>query len=224
MSAAFVPVLLMFKKILKTIGIIFLLIILVIGGFYVKYLTIVKAERNTLAVKYLPGKYGRWVDPFIGTGGYFYNCINNFPGANVPFSMVRLSPDTKSFVGGYLALNSSGYYYPDDKIIGFSHNRLSGTGATDGGNFRVLPLTEEPDESMLAKGPAVKFSHSNERAFPGYYAVKLDNGVTAELTATVRTGEHRYTFPKGSEKHIILDVSSILGAGKSIRARKALLR
>ena len=39
------------------------------------------------------------VDPFISTGGNRYVCGNNSPGANVPFGVVRLSPDTISAFG-----------------------------------------------------------------------------------------------------------------------------
>ena len=93
-----------------------------------------------------PGKLGRDVNPFIGTGGVSYLCGNNFPGATVPFGMVRLSPDTISRLG-IRAINSSGYYYGDQRIVGFSHTRLAGTGATDGGNFLVIPCTAETAKS-----------------------------------------------------------------------------
>ena len=59
----------------------------------------------------------------------------NFPGATVPFGMVRLSPETASLYTNTRAYNTSGYYYGDNKIIGFSHTRLAGTGATDGGHL-----------------------------------------------------------------------------------------
>src|SRR4051794_41648509 len=85
-----------------------------------------------------PGTLGSEVNPFIGTGGVTYLCGNTFPGATVPFGMMRLSPDTVSPVGRR-ASNTSGYYYPDSRILGFSHTRLAGTGATDGGNFLVIP-------------------------------------------------------------------------------------
>ena len=85
-----------------------------------------------------PGELGRMVNPFIGTGGVAYVCGNEFPGATVPLGMMRLSPDTFAKSGGD-AMNSSGYYYRDERMLGFSHTRLSGTGATDGGNFLVVP-------------------------------------------------------------------------------------
>ncbi len=73
-----------------------------------------------------PGELGRRVNPFVGTGGITYLCGSNFPGATVPFGMVRLSPDSVS-AKGRKAANSSGYYYGDERLLGFSHTRLSGT-------------------------------------------------------------------------------------------------
>ena len=52
------------------------------------------------------------------------------------------------------------------------------------------------------------FSHSNETAYAGYYKVKLDNGVTTELTTTQRTGAARFTYPAGQTAALLLNVSS----------------
>lgn len=161
-----------------------------------------------------PGTFGKEVNPFIGTGGISYLCGNNFPGAAVPFGMVRLSPDTVSSLGK-LASNSSGYFYSDPRILGFSHTRLVGTGATDGGNFLVIPCTAETARSNR-RGLSAKYSHESERAFPGYYGVELPSvGLTAELTATNRVGVHRYTFPENQAPHILMNVTSVLGTGTS---------
>lgn len=47
--------------------------------------------------------------------------------------------------------------------------------------------------------PFSYFSHNREGASPGYYHVTLDSyGIEAEVTATERTGIHRYSFPKDS--------------------------
>jgi predicted alpha-1,2-mannosidase len=161
-----------------------------------------------------PGTLGKDVSCFIGTGGAVYLCGNNFPGATVPFGMVRLSPDTASLLGNR-ASNSSGYYYADPQILGFSHTRLAGTGATDGGNFRVIPCTAETANSKR-RGINGVYSHHHERAFPGYYGVTLQGlGITAELTATCRVGVHRYTFSKHQVPHIQMHVTSALGKGAS---------
>ncbi len=159
-----------------------------------------------------PGTLGRDVNPFIGTGGVTYLCGNDFPGAAVPFGMMRLSPDTVSLLGRR-ASNSSGYYYPDPHILGFSHTRLAGTGATDGGNFLVIPCTAETAKSRH-HGLNSAYSHQQERAFPGYYGVTLaDLGITAELTAAHRVGVHRYTFPARQVPHLLINVTSALGKG-----------
>jgi predicted alpha-1,2-mannosidase len=159
-----------------------------------------------------PGKLGRDVNPIIGTGGLPYVCGNNFPGATVPFGMVRLSPDTVSLLGKR-ASNSSGYYYADPRILGFSHTRLAGTGATDGGNFLVIPCTAETAKSHT-RGLNTPYSHEQELAFPGYYGVTLPGlGITAELTATQRVGVHRYAFAARQAPQILIDVTSALGKG-----------
>jgi predicted alpha-1,2-mannosidase len=159
-----------------------------------------------------PGKLGRNVVPFIGTGGYFWVCANNFPGPSMPFGVVRLSPDTESSVFRKKALNTSGYYFPDNQIIGFSHTRLSGTGATDGGHFRMIPSTSKNGWTDYMAGKYCSFSHADEKAFPGYYAVSLKKPeVLVELTSTMRTGIHRYTFLGKDEPHLMLDICSVLG-------------
>ena len=140
----------------------------------------------------------------IGTGGHGHT----YPGATVPFGMVQLSPDTYNDGWDYC----SGYHYSDSSIMGFSHTHLSGTGAADLLDFLLMPGTgpaktvpgsrENPSEGYRSR-----FSHEDEVAEPGYYAVLLkDYGVRAELTATERAGFHKYTFPKSDSSHFILDL------------------
>ena len=156
------------------------------------------------------GELGRDVNPFIGTGGISYLCGNNFPGASVPFGIVRLSPDTVSS-SGRKATNTSGYYYADPKLLGFSHTRLVGTGATDGGNFLVIPSTSQKGATPR-QGMNVNYSHQDEVAFPGYYSLNFpQRGILAELTATPRVGVHRYTFQERAAPRISLHVTSFLG-------------
>ena len=99
-----------------------------------------------------PAEIGRRVNPFIGTGGFPWVCGHNFPGAMVPFGMVRLGPETASILLHKRALNTSGYYYGDDQILGFSHTRLNGTGATDGGQFLVMPTRDLWSRTCSASG------------------------------------------------------------------------
>ena len=202
--------------VLLTVGSVLLsiLILLIAMGLY--YHHIVTAPANQLKVSEQPGVLGQWVNPFSGTGGIPYMCANNFPGVCRPFGMVRLGPETASIVINKRALNTAGYYYGDNKIIGFSHTRLIGTGAVDGGHFLVRPAIGENAIDDYRRGKNARFSHTNERAFPGYYAVRFnDSEILAEITTTIRTGVHRYTFPAGSSPHLIIDVSNALGGKRS---------
>ncbi len=204
------------KWLLIILGTSLLIIIIILSSLWLKYYCIVNVERGQLQVPVKPGELGQWVDPFIGTGGIPWVCAHNFPGAALPFGMVRLSPETASMIINKRALNTSGYYYPDNKIMGFSHTRLAGTGATDGGHFSIFPTTDFIPENIDWQSQSTAFSHADELAFPGYYAVRLaDTGVLAELTATERVGVHRYTFSNGATPSIIINVTNALGDKKS---------
>lgn len=160
------------------------------------------------------GEYTQYVDPFIGTGGTPWTAGMLSPAATVPFGMVRLGPDT-SFIGGayIVKTNTSGYYYEHAHIKGFSHSRLSGTGAEDYQMFRVTPAAGD------RKAGVIPYSHSYEKAVPGYYSVYLQSlDCLVELTSDIHTGVHRYTFNNSSDARLFIDVTS--GAGKTT-ARKA---
>lgn len=129
----------------------------------------------------------RYVDPMIGTGGHGHT----YPGATVPFGMVQLSPDNGDEGWDWC----SGYHYEDGTIAGFSHTHLSGTGCGDWIDISVMPNTRLIDDST--KFFKQHFGHYNEKASPGFYSVKLDNGIKVALTATERCGLHQYTFPAG---------------------------
>ena len=139
----------------------------------------------------------RYVNPFIGTGAIEGGLSgNNYPGATVPFGMVQLSPDTREAPDWAQA---AGYDYNDKTIYGFSHTRLSGTGASDLIDILMLPTTSGRTSSS--------FSHTQEKAAPGYYQVMLqDDQIQAELTATVRAGIHSYAYPAGKDAQVILDL------------------
>jgi predicted alpha-1,2-mannosidase len=75
---------------------------------------------------------------------------------------------------------------------------MAGTGPA-----KIVPGTRENTEG----GYRSRFSHDDEVIRPGYYSVLLkDYGIKAELTATERTGLHRYTFPASDEAYLILDL------------------
>jgi len=144
--------------------------------------------------------YSQWVNPFIGTGGHGHT----FPGAVMPFGMVQLSPDTRidgSWDG------CSGYHHSDSVIYGFSHTHLSGTGCSDWGDVLVMPVNGEPHKGK-GKAYVSVFSHSTEKAEPGYYEVFLNKPkVRAELTVTPRVGIHRYHFAPKAMQAIAIDLT-----------------
>ena len=150
------------------------------------------------------GEYTQYVDPFIGTGGTPWTCGMLSPAATAPFGAVRLGPDT-SFIGGayIVKTNTSGYYYEQGHIMGFSHSRLSGTGAEDYCIFRITPAVGDKEAGIIP------YSHKNEVASAGYYAVYLKSlGCLAEMTADQHTGVHRYTFNHSKDARLSLDVTS----------------
>lgn len=146
--------------------------------------------------------YTAYVNPFIGTD--FTG--NTYPGAQVPFGMVQLSPDNG--LPGWDRI--AGYFYPDSTIAGFSHTHLSGTGAGDLYDISFMPVTLPYKEAEEPLGIHSKFSHKDEKASAGYYMVLLkDYNIKVELTATERCGIQKYTFPK-AESAIILNLKKAM--------------
>ncbi|SFU58445.1 alpha-1,2-mannosidase, putative [Porphyromonadaceae bacterium KHP3R9] len=141
------------------------------------------------------------VDPYIGTAGFG----NVFLAANVPFGHMQVGPTQHSRPprGGEWC---SGYNYSDSIVIGFGHLHLSGTGIGDLGDISLMPVLDEREREVL-------FSHDDELVKPGYYSVVLGkSGIRAEMTATMRTGFHRYTFPTGVDTgKVVLNLRQGIG-------------
>jgi len=159
----------------------------------------------------------QYVNPLIGTE----KMGHTYPGATAPFGAVQLSPDTDTIsyevngkynpeVYNYCA----GYQCTDKTIVGFSHTHFSGTGHSDLGDILIMPTTgvlqlNPGTADNPSSGFRSAYSHTNEKAEPGYYRVMLDDHhINAEFTATTRVGMHRYTFPASDKAHIILDLVS----------------
>lgn len=157
----------------------------------------------------------QWVDPFIGTD----RMGHTYPGATVPYGMVQLSPQTRfepysASDGGYnpdTYRYCAGYQYGDSTILGFAHTAFSGTGHSDLGDVLLMPTVDRPNLTSDERGGprfGSGFSHEAEDAEPGYYTVELERyNVLAELTASERTGQHRYTFQQGGHAHLALDLT-----------------
>lgn len=150
-------------------------------------------------------EYLKLVDPFIGTGADG----NTWPAASAPFGGVQLGPDTK--------LNSCGGYASADSIIqGFTHTHLNGVGEPEYRDVLFMPFIGKTYWTPMEpgkKGYGSLFDHRHEKASPGYYSVFLkSSGVQAEMTATLRTGFHKYTFPQSDSARILIDLAYPFGA------------
>lgn len=143
----------------------------------------------------------QYVDPYIGTDGHGHV----FLGANVPFGLVQLGPT--QYTRGWDWC--SGYHYSDSILIGFGHMHLSGTGIGELGDISLLPIRDKTTRE-------VRFTHDDESVRPGYYFVRLpESDIQVELTATARTGFHRYTFPLPADTaRIIVNLNQGIGWDK----------
>lgn len=154
----------------------------------------------------------RYVDPTIGSAGHGHV----FVGANVPFGGVQLGPTNITEGWDWC----SGYHASDTTVIGFAHTHLSGTGIGDKGDILLMPLTGAVPMPVKAQTYLSTYSHANENAQAGYYRTHLDRyGVDAELTATPRTGFHRYTFPATDSARVLINLFDGIGwdAAKELR-------
>lgn len=123
-----------------------------------------------------------YVNLFTGTSNSRWML---FPGATLPFGMVKLSPDNQENVW------NGGYEYTIGSISGFSHlHAMSLSGLS------VMPMTGKvelypgqpktfmgnangPFGTMWTAGYHSRYEKSTEKASPGYYSVHLldHNGV-----------------------------------------------
>lgn len=148
-----------------------------------------------------------YVNPLIGTA----NGGNTFPGAVLPFGMAAWSPENTRG-DATRAAAPGGYHHDVMRIRGFSLTHLSGTGCRGAsGDVPFMPLTQEVSSSPSADAKnalyASDFSHDDESASPGAYRVRLKSGVNVELTATLRSGFGRFTYPQNAPALMLIRTS-----------------
>ncbi|MFH4965701.1 GH92 family glycosyl hydrolase [Gaetbulibacter sp. M235] len=157
----------------------------------------------------------KFVDAFIGTGGHGHT----YTGATVPFGMLQVSPDNGISNWDWC----SGYHYSDSIIVGFSHLHLSGTGIGDLADILFMPVNKPVNltintrfrDSLPYKS---SYSHSNEKVSPGYYQVFLeDPKVNVELTSSLRTAYHKYTFTQEDKQSVVVDLGFAINWDKSLK-------
>ncbi|HPT31539.1 MAG TPA: GH92 family glycosyl hydrolase [Prolixibacteraceae bacterium] len=147
-----------------------------------------------------------YVDPFICTQGDHGHWL---PAALVPFGLVELCPDT--WPGSLTAdgdFAHSGYDFSDHQIRGFSHIHRGSSGGGSihdrAGFISLVPFTNALSDTFFVN-PVLDFDKNAETASAGYYKTHLtQQNILAELTATVHTGFHRYTYPSGTPNRLFL--------------------
>ncbi len=157
-------------------------------------------------------------DPFIGSGGLWFHAGSDSPAAATPFGLVKLGPDTTQAGGAAGANHCSGYHADDPLVLGFSHVRLQGTGIPDAGHVRFAPARGAMNAARTAPpGYRATLDRPSETAAPGFYGVRLvEPDVTVELSATPRTGAHRYTWGPGAADTPLLLVDLGRGAAGAL--------
>lgn len=158
----------------------------------------------------------RYVDMLWATGGHPLSSGMLTPAVGSPGGLVRLGPDTgfgRCMLCWHKLLSNratAGYYYDASNVIGFSHTRLIGTGAREGGLYRILPLRDPNNTNAIVLGH--EFSHANERALLDEYKLAIpEKGIKVRMTARGSTGLHVYEFDARAGSYLFVDVASVIG-------------
>ena len=143
----------------------------------------------------------RYVNQFMGSSRASKGHLR--PIASVPFGMVQLGADTR--------LGGPGYMWDDQSILGFSHTHMVGGGCNDYMDILFMPVVAdtflEAKAEDMRQAYGSRFSHDSELSLPGYYRVLLqDENIQAELTASARCAAHRYTYPEGAARKLLIDL------------------
>jgi predicted alpha-1,2-mannosidase len=149
-----------------------------------------------------------WVDPFIATGGEGAEIANVNPGASVPFGMTHVGPDSRIAGGAPPFYHCAGYWWNDTHIHGFSHTHAHGMGVPDFGGVSFFPTDGASAAFATRTGRMATFSHDEESASPGRYAVTLGTGINVQTTATTRGGHTKITWPAGADPVLWLDLDA----------------
>lgn len=142
-----------------------------------------------------------YVDPFIGTTN-FGTCN---PGAVRPNGLMSVVPfnvmgSKENVYDKDARWWSTPYEYTNSFFTGFSHVNLSGVGCPDLGSLLLMPTTGEIDVDYKNYGS----KYTQEQAKPGHYSIHLSKyGIQADVTATLRTGVSKFTFPKGKSNILL---------------------
>lgn len=155
----------------------------------------------------------------VGEAGIYHGLGKTFPGADTPYGMVQVSPNT--ITGGD---NGSGYSDEHTSIEGFAFTQMSGVGwFGDLGNFLVMPTIGELKTvagtlEHPENGYRSYYDKNSEKASAGYYSVQLtDYNIRVEATAAPHSGMLRFTMPQNERSRIQIDLARRVGGTSSLQ-------
>jgi len=152
----------------------------------------------------------QYVEPRIGTAHCRW--FHFTPGA-LPFGLAKPAPSTNGSLGNKWGWEATGYDYRENTIEGFPclHEFQVGGIVLMPTSGKLVTVPGLPTDSVKT-GYRSHFSRENEIATAGYYSVLLDDyQIQAELTATPRVAFQRFTFPKGTDNHILFNIGNRQG-------------
>lgn len=156
-----------------------------------------------------------YVDPLIGTAHCRW--FHFAPGAS-PFGMAKPGPSTNGHYGNPNGWEAVGYDYRHTSIEGFPnfHEFQVGGVVLMPAKGRLITVPGELEDSL--SGYRSAFDRAQETATAGYYSVLLKRyGIKAELTSTQRVAFQRFTFPAGSDSHILFDIGNKQGESGEVK-------
>ncbi|KAI1400032.1 glycoside hydrolase family 92 protein [Hypoxylon fuscum] len=177
------------------------------------YVTSVLVLATRIIVASTIKDFTQYVNLFIGTEGPVpgtaFRAGNVFPGATLPFGAAKVGIDTTRW---NVSFSANAGYTPDGNVTAITMLHESGTGgAPTYGLIPQMPLTTLEGVNVLDNLTYMQPRVFEDVAQVGYYKTQLQNGVTAEMSASMHTGIMRYTYPQDADgRFVLVDLSHFL--------------
>lgn len=124
---------------------------------------------------------------------------NTYPTTGLPFAVHFFSAQTGKNGDGWK------YQYQAKTIRGFQQVHQCSPWMNDYAVFSLMPVMGKL--AVHENDRATGFQHVNETAKPHYYKVKLDNGITTEMSPAEHGAHMRFSFPKEGNAYLVFDGS-----------------
>ncbi len=163
-------------------------------------LIFISISNETLNAQKQPIDY---VNTFIGTGMQG----NTYPAAQAPFGMLSAGPGN-TFKNYDEVDVRPGYKYAEKEIRGFALTHFSGVGCHAMQDIMFMPTGNEMDSSPVINRASYKseFSHEDEKATPGYYAVKLkEQNIDIRFAAVQRSCISEINYYNNPNQNFVLE-------------------